>query len=154
MKRLFHARPRYVGVALFAAAVLATASCSGTRVTDLSVVRGKVLYKGEPATGAQVIFHPRKEQGGQTLIPTGVVEQDGSFTLVTNNKDQGAPRGDYYVFVIWTEDRAPAGKRKGRKIKAVPEDVFKGKYADHRHPRFKAQVKEGTNELPPFELQD
>src|SRR5262249_2291817 len=105
--------------------------------------------------GAQVIFHPRKEQGGQTLIPTGVVEQDGSFTLVTNNKDKGAPRGEHYVFVIRTEDRAPAGKRKkGHKVKPVPEAVFKEKYADHRNPRFKAQVNEGTNDLPPFELQD
>jgi hypothetical protein len=131
------------------------ASCT-SKSSGFCQVTGRVLYKGEPADGAQVIFHPKTEAGVNTRIPTGQVKEDGTFTLSTLEPGDGAPPGDYYVFVIWTEDRATPVKLnlKKRRVKSVPEDFFKGKYADHKNPKFFAMVVAGRNDLPPFQIND
>ena len=141
-------------ISLLAASALLCASCGGVK-PGMSEVNGKVLYKGQPAVGAQVIFHPEKDDGVKTITPAGTVEEDGSFTLYLNREEKGAPPGKYYVFVRWPEDAAPdlnTGKlgKRGHGKKAVPGDFFQGKYCDHKNPKFRAEIVMGRNDLEPF----
>jgi hypothetical protein len=107
-------------------------------------VRGKVLYRGQSAVGAKVIFYPKNNSDPQALRPTGIVAQDGSFTLTSRKQDDGAPAGDYAVTVIW-----PTGPAKGRQPSS---DRLNGIYSNPDNSRLQAQVAEGNNELPAFEL--
>src|SRR5262245_3096245 len=85
---------------LFLLPVLGCLSCSGA--DSLNPVQGKLLYKGQPMIGALVTFHPKGANDVTTVRPTGLVEPDGTFTLMTGTKE-GAPAGDYVVTVIWSE---------------------------------------------------
>ena len=80
---------------LLCAAVLALAcvSCGN----GLYPVSGNVTYNGEPAIGAAVFF---KRQGVDPVnehMIMGLVQEDGSFTLVCGNQGKGAPTGEYDV---------------------------------------------------------
>src|SRR5262245_61447417 len=88
---------------------LACSSCGGPE--GLHPVYGKVLYKGEPAAGATVYFH---REGGidpaKPVIPSGVVDEEGNYSLSTLDVGRGAPAGKYAVLVMWPrdEDESPS----------------------------------------------
>jgi hypothetical protein len=127
---------------LFGSVLIVTACLSGCRDPNrLYPVRGKVLYRGEPAVGAAVYFH-RKDVADplQEQILQGIVEQDGTFELAGAN-GKGALPGEYSVLIEW---------KQGPGIDAP--DRFQGKYLDLNNPSFMAQVKPTTNELPVFEI--
>jgi hypothetical protein len=104
-------------------------------------LRGKLLYKGEPAAGAAVYFHrqdtadPFKEH-----ILQGVVAEDGSVELAGPN-GEGAIPGDYIVLIEW---------KQGPGLKAP--DRFKGKYLNLKKSLFTAQIQPSNNDLPAFEI--
>ena len=127
---------------IFGSVLIVTACLSGCGHSNgLYPVRGKVLYKGEPAVGAAVYFH-RKDAADRLREQTlqGIVQQDGAFELA-GAKGKGAIPGDYIVLIEWKE---------GPGIKTP--DRFKGKYFHLKNPRFTAQVKPAKNELPAFEI--
>src|SRR5262245_54496209 len=72
--------------------ILFCASCSGAKYNP---VHGKVIYKNEPIQGVIVTFHP-KQRGSLSELPTGVTEEDGSFSI-SIGKGEGAPEGEYIV---------------------------------------------------------
>jgi len=84
-----------IGVTL--TAVLTVSCSSGPKLTP---VRGKVLYGGQPAEGAVVVFH-RKDSEPNNPTPSGTVLADGSFTLHTHPHGNGAPPGEYTVVITW-----------------------------------------------------
>jgi hypothetical protein len=149
-------------------------TCTGCRPEGFHPVTGKVLYQGQPAVGATVFFHKTAGPGpASEVVPTGVVGEDGSFSLSTDVVE-GAPAGSYNVLILW-QDRtsSPAGvpiasgsgsekgsrktARTASKIRpspSLPSDRLKGRYADPEHPRLKAEVKPESNTLAPFELTD
>jgi len=134
---------RYTTTAL----ALACASCGESN--NLHPVSGAVLYQGKPAAGATVFFRRR---GGDTMNDhaiMGIVQKDGSFTLVCGPYGKGVPAGEYDVLIQWRQDlKQPRGSaRKG-------EDRLKGRYADAKRPRLHAVVKAEVNHLPPLELTD
>ena len=53
-------------------------------------VQGKLLYKNQPMSGALVTFHPKGADEVSAVRPTGLVKEDGTFTLATGQKE-GAP---------------------------------------------------------------
>jgi hypothetical protein len=129
---------------------LVCTSCGGGG--GLEPVRGKVLYKGEPAKGAVVSFHPVAGNELDTIPPTGVAGEDGSFSLSTRKPDDGAAPGHYVVTVVWPE---PPGLKKAKG--GIPErgaaaDQLKGNYADKAKSTLKVEIKKGTNQLEPFDL--
>jgi hypothetical protein len=129
-------------------AALLGVSCGG----GLNPVRGKVLYQGEPARGAVVVFHPKNEDSLTTLHPSGVVDGDGNFTLSTTQPADGAAAGDYLVTITWPEEAAPAKPALGTEPPPEPADRLKGRYADRARSGLTALVKPGPNQLPPFEI--
>src|SRR5687768_432734 len=109
-------------------------------------VRGQLFVKKAPAVGAELIFVPVDEPDEPTdPRPRAVVGEDGSFALSTHGDGDGAPAGEYVVVVTWPGKVLPDGREE-------PPDKLFGRYADPRRSRLRATVKEGTNELEPFQL--
>jgi hypothetical protein len=127
-------------------------------------VSGKVTYRGEPAAGAVVYFHRQMEPGSKSeSIPYGIVEDDGSFELASDDIGNGARPGPYLVLVEWRDgsgDRVDVKTRKGKpqQVKRVRlragTDRLKGRYFDISKPLLRAEVKAERNQVPPFELTD
>ncbi len=110
-------------------------------------VTGKVVYHGKPAEGATVTFVPGDGSDPQARRPGAQVGQDGSFRLSTYVSYDGAPAGRYAVMIIY-----PSPERKENGENAGP-DLLLGRYADPKTTPLAVEVKEGTNNLEPFELQ-
>jgi hypothetical protein len=128
-------------------AVLAFAclSCSN----GLHPVSGRVTYKGQPASGATVFFHRRGADPLNEHMIMAIVQDDGSFSLVSGHQGEGAPPGDYDVLIEWKQG---PNRRKGR-LRTMP-DKLKGRYAEPSRPLLHATLKAEANHLPPFELTD
>ena len=138
--------------ALLALAVCCLAACSDDGRVKVHPVTGKVLYRGAPAAGAEVVFHstlPRSEQKGLP-IPRGVAGEGGEFQLTSFNPNDGAPAGDYEVTVVWPEP-PPAGS--DPEAAGDPIDRLGGQFANPTTSGLKATVTAGNNELEPFALE-
>jgi len=111
----------------------------------LHPVKGKVLFKDQPADGAQIVFRPVNEDPAAKLpAPYGTVGADGSFSLHTELQGEGAPAGDYIVMIM----RYGADPKDPNKA----ANLLPPKYADPAKPILKVTVKEGKNDLEPFNL--
>jgi hypothetical protein len=153
---------RLLCVVVGAACAFSLTGCGNS--AGLYPVSGKVLYKGEPAAGAVVYF---QRQGDvpppQQLVPFGIVQNDGGFSLSSDGLGNGALPGKYSVLVEWRDSTANGvvpvkgdGKSnlvKRSRIHSGP-DRLKGRYFDSRKPLLEAEVKAGSNPLAPFELTD
>jgi hypothetical protein len=127
---------------------LGVAGCAtGEQRKPVFPVRGKVLVGSKPAVRAQVIFHPLNDPDPQAVRPNGEVQADGSFTLNTYTAGDGAPAGEYAVTVLW----ASGSSAIGGDADSGP-DRLGGRYANPEKTTLRAQVREGDNELPPFQL--
>jgi hypothetical protein len=118
----------------------------------LNPVRGTVLYDGRPAKGAVVVFHPKADDSLTARRPSGVVGDDGTFTLSTLTPGDGAAAGEYLVTIVWPEEAAPARPALGTEPPPDPADRLKGRYADRAGSGLSAVVRPGTNQVPPFEI--
>jgi len=136
---------RLVLVVLMCALMSAFASCSKSSV-KLHPVHGQVLFKDQPAEGAQVVFRPAQESGEGQNPPMayGTVDKEGKFSLRTDPHGEGAPAGNYVVLITWYDTDPNDALKHVSKLPA--------KYADQLNPVLKATVKEGNNELEPFRL--
>lgn len=117
-------------------------------------VRGRVLFQGKPLYGALVTFHPVDESrfGSDVPRPTGHTD-DGRFRLTTTTADDGAPVGAYVVTVAGLARPQNEGSVLPDPKKAlVKADATKGRYLDPKTSGLKAEVKEGEEEIPPFDL--
>jgi hypothetical protein len=143
-----------------AASPLTQAGCGNA--SGLYPVSGKVLHKGEPATGAVVYFHDEgPASSASPAIPFGVVEDDGSFNLTCDNQGNGCPPVKYDVLVEWRDGTGDGvipvkstGKTKLVKRSRVRSGPYrlKGRYFDITKPLLHVEVLPQSNPLPPFEL--
>ena len=147
---------------LIVASAIGAGGCGSP--AGLVPVSGKVLYRGEPAAGAVVFFHRQAEPGAASgAIPSGIVEDDGTFSLSTDGLGPGARPGTYTVLVEWRDEKGDGvvpvkttGKMKlvkRSRIRSGP-DRLKGRYLDIAKPLLRAEVAAGSKSLPPFELTD
>ena len=153
---------RVVLVGVAAACTLPVAGCGDS--AGLSPVSGKVLYKGEAARGAVVYF---QRQGGpdpaHNAVPFGIVGDDGSFSLQSDDLGSGALPGNYAVLIEWRDgsgngvvpvkSQGQTNLVKRSRIRSGP-DRLKGRYMDISKPLLLVEVKPGSNPLTPFELAD
>ena len=69
--------------------------------------RARCCTRAKPATGAVVYFHRQGEPGTQReLVPFGIVQDDGRFSLSSNDLGNGALPGSYAVLVEWRDGKA------------------------------------------------
>lgn len=151
MKKLI--RPALAWPCLIALLSLISSSCGGGR-GSLNEVRGKVLHKNQPLSGALVTLHPKGDKKDFRAVPSvGMTKEDGTFTLTTGKKD-GAPAGEYTVTIICS--REVGGQDKKQKDFSTggveTEDILKGAYADRDSSKISVTIKSGANQLEPFDL--
>jgi hypothetical protein len=125
-------------------------------------VNGQVTYQGKPVPGALVVFHgarpapapsasPGENDQSGPPTPVGKTDDDGKFKMHTYIGDDGAPVGSYKVTVtlaVGGETRNVMAKVIA-KTQTVPLPI---KYADPKTTDITADVKEGENSIPTFEL--
>ena len=143
---------QYVGIGLLASCAVLGVACSSSKTTSdeqrvpVHLVRGRVLVSGKPASGALVLFIPNHEPNPpKDPRPRGEVAADGAFALSTYEAEDGAPAGEYIVSVTWPGGVLPDGREE-------PPDKLLGRYDGRAKSKLRATIKEGPNELPPFNL--
>jgi hypothetical protein len=78
---------------------LLTMGCGESQVPVFPVA-GQVTYEGEPAVGAQVVFHPVGHKLPDDEAAVGSVKEDGSFDASISGNG-GIPAGEYAVTIQW-----------------------------------------------------
>jgi hypothetical protein len=119
------------------------AGCSaGSNREPVFPVQGEVLFQGQPATGAQVVFHPVGNNSLTAVRPSGQVDSTGKFTLTTHAAGDGAPAGDYAVTVeLWLS------KNDNPAVNQLPR-----RYQHASTSGLRATVTAGENQLPALKL--
>jgi hypothetical protein len=134
----------------FSAAVLSFALLAGalgckSSEIDLHPVKGQVTFDGKPPEGATVTLRPvAGSKAPIDLFPTGAVQADGSFTLMTYPHGDGAPEGDYVAVLMWYPPNASEI--------ANPQSQLPAKYSSEATSGLPVTIKPGSNELAPFVL--
>src|SRR5262245_35874294 len=127
--------------------LLCSLSCSSGQ-RKVYPVRGTVLCDGKPAEGAEVALSALDASQPMKEVPRGRVKADGSFAIGTYAPEDGAPAGEYKVLILWLPPDAGENFMKtGRYPNKLPDE-----YGNPMTTPFKVQVKEGPNDLPPYEL--
>lgn len=131
-------------LALTSAASLA--GCSGKDwEAETYPVTGKVLINGEPAVDAIVELHATAQKpDSRNSRPWGIVQPDGSFSLTTYQKADGAPPGQYAVTLRWPVDLTTPSQ----------VDRLAGAYSTAAKAPANVTVEAGENEIPAIDLKD
>jgi len=135
---------RRVCSAVLLLALVAATSCSRSDRVAGYPVEGVARCQGQPAAGALIVFHPKDApKDVQKLLPTATVDADGRFSLSTYEPFDGAPAGSYRVTVTWPS--LVNGEARGT-------DRLGGRYSKAAQSPLAATVREGDNQLQPFNL--
>ena len=93
-----NARRTRVCLGMMAVLALTSAGCGGG--PKLVPVSGRVAYEaGGPVTAASICFIPDAGRGNHGQLATGLLAEDGTFTLRTYPHGDGAMIGSYKVTV-------------------------------------------------------
>ena len=140
--------PRSVILSLGIAGLI-VGGCADSSRMKVYPVSGKVLYKGEPAVGAEIAFFGLDEalMTRASPFPKAVVTADGSFSLSSYAPGDGAPTGNYAITMVWKESQAADPE-----IRESARDTLRGRYASPETSGLAAEVQPRNNELPVFEL--
>lgn len=131
-------------LSLWGLALLSLLGGCGERIAPVHPVRGQVLLDGLPLEGADVAFHPQVGEGRNLTATTNA---DGRFELTTHAPGDGAEAGKYGVSIQWREL-----VQEGDEASRAGKNLLPPRYADPATSQLEAEVREGTNELPPWDL--
>ncbi len=111
--------------------LLLPAGCSDSSgVGRTHPVSGQITLDNKPlsATTSIILFKPDADRGNTSPFePTGTIDAQGNYTLVTSGK-KGAPPGWYKVVVTATEPRG-GGEYKGpRNHRPTPRSILPARY--------------------------
>jgi hypothetical protein len=125
---------------------LALPSCGKHRKVVFPV-HGKIVdNQDQPAVGAIIIFHPVDSSDPDPARPIGNVGQDGTFTLTTYEKGDGAPAGEYIATIEWPTQGEGFGKAQG-------PDRLKGQMNNKATSKLRFKVEsQSDNVLEPIKL--
>jgi hypothetical protein len=129
----------------FFAAALLTACVLGCTQSDTVPVSGVLVFKGQPADNAEVMFNPKTGR-----IASGVTDAEGRFKLSTAKPNDGALPGDYIVtlFEYYPPDKPPKMPPPGQPLPSR----FPPKYGDPATSPLNATVKRGDKNEFRFEV--
>jgi hypothetical protein len=147
------AKARLTAFALF----LAAAGCAAkAERLPTAPAEGKVLYKGKPADGAQVVLVPVGDETADAIKPRGTADKNGVFKLTTypsaDGKPDGAPAGEYLVSVRWTKRQKESAEDADEGGPPGPPslqgDRLKEKYSNPKTSGLKVTI-DGTGKIEP-----
>jgi hypothetical protein len=140
------ARRMKFGLLLMGMVVLA--GC-GDKTIARYPVQGAVHIDNAPAEGVMVVFCPvGGSEEAQKTRPFGFTDAEGKFELTTVKKGDGAPAGDFKVLAQWPA-KSSSNNDGGR---STGGDRLQGRYMNLEKSQINVTVKEGSNDVPPFEL--
>jgi hypothetical protein len=86
------------GIGLFFVALL-LGGCGGGdgSAAKVAPVTGKVLFKNQAVTAAEIYFMPDAEKGNNGIMGSAILQEDGSFRITTHPKGDGVSPGAYKV---------------------------------------------------------
>jgi hypothetical protein len=137
-------RLRRIGT--FCLALLTLVGCGERSKTDL-VVRGQVLYRGEPVSGGLIVFTPNPDRGSDGPVATAAIEDDGSFTLV--GPDGKPVRPGWY--------RVAVAAKAGTVDPPTPGRPYPGLPAKYRNPLLSGlerEIRAGSDNVLSLDLDD
>jgi hypothetical protein len=133
-----------IGIACLALTVVG--GCGKSKPAE-TVVRGQILYRGEPVSCGLIVFAPNPDRGSDGPMATATLNDDGSFTLTAPDGKSVAP-GWYRIAV------AP----KAGSVRVPTADrPYPGLPAKYRNPSLSGlelEVKAGTDNVVLFDLDD
>ena len=106
-------------------------------------VRGEVFFKGDPAAGATIHFHPVEAKSPTAFAK---VDEDGSFRLSTFGTFDGAAAGDYVVTVSRRDEKNVDGDI------VVSPDAFGDRYSKRDQSKIKVTIEKDERILDAIEL--
>jgi hypothetical protein len=128
-------------------AVLVFAGCSGETRVPVYPVKGKVSFKGEAPTGAQVVLHPVDRATPSDVAPVGTVKADGTFAITAYEPGDGAPPGEYVATIEWFKLIDKGEGAGGRGPNVIPKE-----YASPTTSPIRVSVKTSATQIPPIEI--
>jgi hypothetical protein len=141
-----------VAVLAIALAIATVSSSCGKSTPEIKgklpvfPVKGSVQMDGQPLSGAEIAFRPFGKgfpADAAKSLPQARTDGDGNFSLSTYAANDGAPAGKYRVTIKWRGDESRNDD---------DGNVLPGKYANPKATQLRAEVEEGENTLPPFEI--
>lgn len=137
---------RFCPTGLVCAALILLGGCGGSKVRE-TVVRGQVLYRGEPVSGGMIVFAPNAERGSDGPVVMATLNEDGSFTL-TGVDGKPVPAGWYRIAV------APKAGSVAMPTAERPYPGMSAKYRDPARSGLEREVKSGADNVICFDLDD
>jgi hypothetical protein len=136
---------RYALTLSVALLALTCSSCSKDVRLPVYPVQGQVLVDGKPAEKAVVALHSLdKDPIKDRILPTGIVDASGNFSLTTYAAGDGAPTGEYGVTVVWQKPPVRSDEEQ--------PDMLPTHYRNVATSGLRVKVQEGSNQLEPFKL--
>lgn len=113
---------------------------------DVYPVKGKVTLKGKPLDQAEVVLISEDPTLVEQVRPKGRTSEDGTFTLWTYEKGDGAPSGKYKAIVTRNLVVTTGGSAVSK-----PNDLPK-KYASPTTTDLIVEIGNGPTDIPTLEL--
>lgn len=120
---------------------------------NLAPVNGRITFKGEPASGAELILYDMGVDGDPTSgtpVTKATAGGDGKFsvqTIVSKGTANGAKPGEYIAAISWKKPLRPNDQESDLGPELLPK-----KYQDPSTSTVMISVRAGRNELEPIEL--
>lgn len=143
MNHTFAYQFRFRLFALLIVPTLALLAGCGETLVKVNPVSGKVDYQGKPPAGAQIVLHALGDNKIKD-VPSGKVQEDGTFKISTYQPDDGAPAGEYAATIQWQKMVTDAGGS------GPGPNVLPATYAKPETSPIKITVQDGPNEVPPI----
>ena len=141
--------PAAMPLMLWLMIAVAVVGC-GERVHELTPVRGKVTYKGEPLKFGCVTLQPDRGQWSR-----GVIQADGSFEMETPGEGVGAAVGMNRVRITCFEAQDPSSKlREGMAGISLGKSLIPQKYSHFETSDLTVEVQRGMDAPVVFDLQE
>jgi hypothetical protein len=125
---------------------LGIAGCSKPEPDNLHTVRGTILLDGKPLPRGSVSLRAMDQSSWEQ--PTGVVDENGQFTMFTQGQEGVAP-GQYKVIVFATE---AAFDEAGKPHPGLPRSLIPVCYNDPEKTPLRLEVA-GTSPPPQYDLE-
>lgn len=127
---------------------LSAVGCSIEPPREVHPCAGRVLYKGQPVSGAELVFFPAEGKPALLTepVPRATCDSDGLFRVSYYEEGDGLPAGDFVVCLTWP--MLPDGSDNA-------DDAFdrlQGRYATVANPAARISVSPGANDLASIEI--
>jgi hypothetical protein len=131
-------RARFVLVLIL---LLGAGCSSGGNGKPVYSVQGQAFKGTQPMAGAVVAFHSLSAEDKTNIVrPNGTVAEDGSFKLTTYKPNDGAPKGEYAVTILWMDKAAGSEFVGGGESRVAAPDRLKNAYSNPATTKLRAKV--------------